>query len=852
MYLKIGSLDIEDKGFSFILAKNPHGDPFLRDLGGSDGERFVEGRYVENERTYEVIVRNDEAFILQGLRDKNLPSYVTAKAYAVTPFNLKGMAVALKSAMSGRNSSGGVIEDAEVARLRPMFAVIGPFALPFAAVQECFVAAGIEVEDVSPSVSSSTCTVRLTATASVALFLQKIYTLATYLTIHQGDSKYLEDDKIRALIKTASPWLATMGEYWVQKVVRSLSGGHKGFQNEFKESLVPVEDAEETDEEVPQLQPAKGLHERRHALIIEQLLAMGEQVGMPPPRIVELGCANGKLLAKLREAFPDKEATEIVGIEADLWDLTRARRRSKGATRVVHDNIVSPYLELASLKPAVLILSEVIEHLDKPDRLLLLRQLKHMWQPRAVIITCPNSEYNIKCGFSPGEMRHPDHRIEHTREQFNSEVVQSLSEAYECVLLDLLPGEDLQPSHVLVGIRREADREPDLGLLYRAREMHTPYAIEETGYTVNSEEMRAGLTHRAYLSHRRQIPFLSPTMAPVDYDPAYGDYLEHPAAVFRYYEKRGVGMLAEQNKLMGSRAHIIVFRDPEDALAMGFETPAYAVSRGGHAFFDNYVDLMRIHDAIAPRMETGMLLLDCEVMPWSYKAGSAKGLIEKQFKAPGQAALQYLTLTGQDTTNADLFLKALKNYAQEGELSIHPFAVIAQANVNQRGHYENVTLGENLSVYDQTSWLFERFGGLKPFIRPLSTRMVMLGSAESEKESIDRWKMYTEMMGGEGFVYKPAVTFNMPDGAPIQPAIKVRGRDYLRIIYGLNYLQPHIFGRLTHRGTSAKRRLAIQETALGRRVLMSFLRDMHPEHERCVAAFLGMDGVTSAKIDATL
>ncbi len=57
-----------------------------------------------------------------------------------------------------------------------------------------------------------------------------------------------------------------------------------------------------------------------------------------------------------------------------------------------------------------------------------------------------------------------------------------------------------------------------------------------------------------------------------------------------------------------------------------------------------------------------------------------------------------------------------------------------------------------------------------------------------------------------------------------QPAIKVRGREYLRLIYGPDYTRPGQLDRLRERGLAAKRSLALREFALGVEALERFVR----------------------------
>ena len=57
----------------------------------------------------------------------------------------------------------------------------------------------------------------------------------------------------------------------------------------------------------------------------------------------------------------------------------------------------------------------------------------------------------------------------------------------------------------------------------------------------------------------------------------------------------------------------------------------------------------------------------------------------------------------------------------------------------------------------------------------------------------------------------------------VQPALKVRGREYLRMIYGAEYTLPSSLERLRDRGLSGKRGLALREFALGLEALQRFV-----------------------------
>ena len=108
-------------------------------------------------------------------------------------------------------------------------------------------------------------------------------------------------------------------------------------------------------------------------------------------------------------------------------------------------------------------------------------------------------------------------------------------------------------------------------------------------------------------------------------------------------------------------------------------------------------------------------------------------------------------------------------------------------------------------------------------------------------EASDWWEALTAP-GGEGIVVKPLAF--APRGAKglLQPALKVRGAEYLRIIYGPEYDLPENLSRLRERGLSGKRMLALREFALGHEALTRFVAGapLRKVHE-CVFAVLALE-----------
>lgn len=113
--------------------------------------------------------------------------------------------------------------------------------------------------------------------------------------------------------------------------------------------------------------------------------------------------------------------------------------------------------------------------------------------------------------------------------------------------------------------------------------------------------------------------------------------------------------------------------------------------------------------------------------------------------------------------------------------------------------------------------------------------------AESMSVGIAWWEELTGR-GGEGMVVKPLDFVARGAKGLVQPAVKCRGREYLRIIYGPEYTLPANLERLRKRGLGVKRSLAMREFALGIEALERFVRHepLRRVHE-CVFAVLAME-----------
>jgi protein phosphatase len=122
-----------------------------------------------------------------------------------------------------------------------------------------------------------------------------------------------------------------------------------------------------------------------------------------------------------------------------------------------------------------------------------------------------------------------------------------------------------------------------------------------------------------------------------------------------------------------------------------------------------------------------------------------------------------------------------------------------------------------------------------------SYKVIDLTDPDAERAGVEWWEELTGT-GGEGMVVKPVEWIVRGRRGMVQPAVKCRGREYLRLIYGAEYTAPEHIERLRSRALGAKRSLAIREFALGLEGLHRFVENepLYRVHE-CVFGVLALE-----------
>ncbi|MFV0372814.1 polynucleotide kinase-phosphatase [Microbacterium sp.] len=334
----------------------------------------------------------------------------------------------------------------------------------------------------------------------------------------------------------------------------------------------------------------------------------------------------------------------------------------------------------------------------------------------------------------------------------------------------------------------------------------------------------------------RWLIYLPPTMSPPQASERER-YLEHPDEAFAYFRGQGVTELICEEKHMGSRAMVLLVRDPARFGASDNWRGAI-LSRTGRPFFEPEAEA-RMLDALDKAVawagvwdEIGgdWVLLDGEMLPWSIKTGD---LIRSHYASVGAAGvtataaatsvLSRAAASGLDVgslarrararaDNVERFRGVYRRYVGDpGEARFAPFQVLASGNAT----FESRDHGWHLAIAD-------RLVSADPkVLTPTGRLRVDLGDPVSVDASVAWWERLTEA-GGEGMVVKPFANLTRSGKGLVQPGIKVRGREYLRLIYGPDYTDTGSLTRLRDRDTGHKRSLAAREYALGIEALRRF------------------------------
>ena len=383
--------------------------------------------------------------------------------------------------------------------------------------------------------------------------------------------------------------------------------------------------------------------------------------------------------------------------------------------------------------------------------------------------------------------------------------------------------------------------------------------------TVQEENAIAALEVMSrFAINPKWLIYLPPTMSPTETseDPTL---LEHPLEALKYYHNQNISKVVCQEKHMGSRAIVIVCKDhsvSKKRFGVEKEKIGACYTRTGRSFFDDAAlesqFLEKVRRALDKaglwdKLNTDWICLDCELMPWSAKA---QDLIKEQYAAVGAAGREGISLALDLLNKKTDFCSELshlqKNYVEKAEMiakytqayqrycwpvfsiddyKLAPFSILATEGAVHMGKDQDWHLEMIHQLCDADKTLFKK----------TQFKVVNTEDPSSWQEVIEWWGRLTND-GGEGMVVKPYIPVSIGKQGLVQPGIKCRGREYLRIIYGAEYTTEKNIARLKKRYLAHKRSLALREFALGNEALERFVnKDPLYRYHEPVFAILALE-----------
>lgn len=422
MFLSITSRTPDSRDLGYLLHKNP-ANVHTTSLAFGEARVFFSKAHME-ECTAHLMVLVDPVTLVRGKGAAKggwaLGQYVNDRPYAASSFLSTAISRCFGTAMSGRCAKRPDLE-AKILDLE-----INIPALPIGGGDErlrgLFEPLGYEVEATRqvldenfPSWGNArVADTTLKTKAKLSDVLRHLFVLIPSLDSQKH--YWVGTDEIDKMLEKGEGWLHDhpMKEWITTRYLKF----QRPLISEALARLAPDAASADDTEEVETAEDRQpSLHDRRLDRVTEIIKEIG------PESVIDLGCGAGKLLQRLvnRTKVP-----RILGMDVDSGSLEVAGRR------VLNERLPEAKRKRISLALGgltyrdarmegfdVACLVEVIEHLE-PDRIEALERVvfRHA-RPKVVLVTTPNSEYNVLFeNLEDGKMRHGDHRFEWTRAEF--------------------------------------------------------------------------------------------------------------------------------------------------------------------------------------------------------------------------------------------------------------------------------------------------------------------------------------------------------------------------------------------------------------------------------------------------
>ncbi|WP_427895076.1 3' terminal RNA ribose 2'-O-methyltransferase Hen1 [Kribbella sp. GL6] len=447
MFLTLGTdlsgMDAPASDFGFLLHKNPARPQAIDVTGGAAHVFYPEA--TADRCTVAVLLEIDPIGLVKAGRGKategfTLGQYVNDRPYAASSLLAVALGKLFRTAMNGRCDARPEL----AARAIPLDVHVP--ALPCRGgaelAERLFAPLGWTVDarpvPLDPEIpgwgDSRYVDLRLTGVLRLADALNHLYVVLPVL----DDAKHywVGPDEVDKLVRAGEGWLAAHPDKAL--ISRRYLAHRRYLADAALERLAEVDGfalADEPAEEdgitpspatdgVARSEgaPAAGavsLAVERRTTVAGVLRELGAR------RIADVGCGEGALVGEL---LKDPMVGELIATDVSVRSLLAAKRRlhyddlpdrQRDRLKFLQSSVTYADDRLAGLDAVVLM--EVVEHVDPPRLPALAHSVFHAARPAAAVITTPNSEYNIRFPSLPaGTYRHPDHRFEWTRAEFQT------------------------------------------------------------------------------------------------------------------------------------------------------------------------------------------------------------------------------------------------------------------------------------------------------------------------------------------------------------------------------------------------------------------------------------------------
>ncbi len=381
----------------------------------------------EEKTTVALLLDIDPIDMVRGVRNLagkgfSLGQYVNDRPYVASSFLSVALAKAFSTAMNGKCKNKPELVEVEM----PFEAKIAVLPAPRGGallIRKFFEPLGYQLaierhvldEQFTEWGDSKYYTVTITNTLKLKDLLSHLYVLMPAL---DNDKHYfVSHDEINKLLEKGKGWLENHPEK--EQITKRYLINLNTLSRQALERL--NEGDEQHEEEVTSAQNEKKetLHQQRLKLVLEKLKATGAQ------NVIDLGCGEGKLI---RMMLKEKQFQQITGMDISYVALTKCKERlhweemapkQKERIDLFQGALTYKDKRLEGFEAATIV--EVIEHMDENRLQAFERVVFEFAQPKSIILTTPNGEYNVLYeNLEAGTMRHTDHRFEWSREAFQT------------------------------------------------------------------------------------------------------------------------------------------------------------------------------------------------------------------------------------------------------------------------------------------------------------------------------------------------------------------------------------------------------------------------------------------------